>query len=81
MSGNERSTEQLTAVTDCRDLVRPAAAAQRLPSRDLDTSLVAGDERGRRVAAFAGGGVLVVGAVAALHNLYRSGDDAAELIA
>ncbi|CPR72494.1 putative toxin [Mycobacteroides abscessus] len=81
MSGNERSTEQLTAVTDCRDLVRSAAAAQRLPSRDLDTSLVAGDERGRRVAAFAGGSVLVVGAVTALHNLYRSGDDAAELIA
>ncbi|SKK57254.1 Uncharacterized protein containing DHHC-type Zn finger [Mycobacteroides abscessus subsp. bolletii] len=81
MSGNERSTEQLTAVTDCRDLVRPAAAAQRLPSRDLDTSLVSGHERGRRAAAFASGGVLVVGAVAALHNLYRSGDDAAELIA
>ncbi|WP_074342566.1 putative toxin [Mycobacteroides abscessus] len=81
MSGNERSTEQLTAVTDCRDLVRSAAAAQRLPSGDLDTSLVAGDERGRRVAAFAGGSVLVVGAVTALHNLYRSGDDAAELIA
>ncbi|SIJ47974.1 Uncharacterised protein [Mycobacteroides abscessus subsp. abscessus] len=80
MSGNERSTEQLTAVTDCRDLVRSAAAAQRLPSGDLDTSLVAGDERGRRVAAFAGGSVLVVGAVTALHNLYRSGDDAAELI-
>ncbi len=80
VSGNERSTKQLIAVTDCRDLVRSAAAAQRLPSRDLDTSLVAGDERGRRVAAFAGGGVLVVGAVAALHNLYRSGDDAAELI-
>nr|WP_234799547.1 YIP1 family protein [Mycobacteroides abscessus] len=80
MSGNERSTEQLTAVTDCRDLVRPAAAAQRLPSRDLDTSLVSGHERGRRVAAFAGGSVLVVGAVTALHNLYRSGDDAAELI-
>lgn len=33
------------------------------------------------MAAFAGGGVLVVGAVTALHNLYRSGDDAAELIA
>ncbi|WP_109548585.1 hypothetical protein [Mycobacteroides abscessus] len=33
------------------------------------------------MAAFASGGVLVVGAVAALHNLYRSGDDAAELIA
>ncbi|MBL3752868.1 putative toxin [Mycobacteroides abscessus] len=80
MSGNERSTEQLTAVTDCRDLVRSAAAAQRLPSGDLDTSLVAGDERGRRAAAFASGGVLVVGAVAALHNLYRNGDDAAELI-
>ncbi|SID90950.1 putative toxin [Mycobacteroides abscessus] len=81
MSGNERSTEQLTAVTDCRDLVRSAAAAQRLPSGDLDTSLVSGHERGRRVAAFAGGSVLVVGAVTALHNLYRSGDDAAELIA
>ncbi|SLG33283.1 Uncharacterised protein [Mycobacteroides abscessus subsp. abscessus] len=80
MSGNERSTKQLIAVTDCRDLVRPAAAAQRLPSGDLDTSLVSGDERGRRVAAFASGGVLVVGAVAALHNLYRSGDGAAELI-
>ncbi|SLF24644.1 Uncharacterised protein [Mycobacteroides abscessus subsp. bolletii] len=81
MSGNERSTKQLIAVTDCRDLVRPAAAAQRLPSGDLDTSLVSGHERGRRAAAFASGGVLVVGAVAALHNLYRSGDDAAELIA
>ncbi|SHU00062.1 Uncharacterised protein [Mycobacteroides abscessus subsp. bolletii] len=80
MSGNERSTEQLIAVTDCRDLVRSAAAAQRLPSPDLDTSLVSGDEHGRRVAAFAGGCVLVVGAVAALHNLYRGGDDAAELI-
>ncbi|CPV70004.1 putative toxin [Mycobacteroides abscessus] len=80
MSGNERSTEQLTAVTDCRDLVRSAAAAQRLPSGDLDTSLVAGDGGGRRAAAFASGGVLVVGAVAALHNLYRNGDDAAELI-
>ncbi|SIB71228.1 Uncharacterised protein [Mycobacteroides abscessus subsp. abscessus] len=81
MSGNERSTKQLIAVTDCRDLVRPAAAAQRLPSGNLDTSPVLGHERGRRVAAFASGGVLVVGAVAALHNLYRSGDDAAELIA
>uniref|UniRef100_UPI00373FCCC2 hypothetical protein n=1 Tax=Mycobacteroides abscessus TaxID=36809 RepID=UPI00373FCCC2 len=68
-------------MTDCRDLVRPAAAAQRLPSGGLDTSLVSGHERGRRAAAFASGGVLVVGAVAALHNLYRSGDDAAELIA
>ncbi|WP_079473891.1 DNA/RNA non-specific endonuclease [Mycobacteroides abscessus] len=67
-------------MTDCRDLVRPAAAAQRLPSGDLDTSLVSGHERGRRAAAFASGGVLVVGAVAALHNLYRSGDGAAELI-
>lgn len=35
---------------------------------------------GRRLAAFAGGSVLVIGAVAALHNLYRSGDDAAALI-
>nr|WP_236746537.1 hypothetical protein [Mycobacteroides abscessus] len=42
---------------------------------------MSGHERGRRAAAFASGGVLVVGAVAALHNLYRSGDDAAELIA
>lgn len=42
---------------------------------------MSGHERGRGVAAFASGGVLVVGAVAALHNLYRSGDDAAELIA
>nr|WP_330359702.1 hypothetical protein [Mycobacteroides abscessus] len=41
---------------------------------------MSGDERGRGVAAFAGGCVLVVGAVVALHNLYRSGDDAAELI-
>ncbi|ORB58215.1 YIP1 family protein [Mycobacteroides saopaulense] len=32
------------------------------------------------MAAFAGGSVLVIGAVAALHNLYRSGDDAAALI-
>nr|WP_235604548.1 toxin glutamine deamidase domain-containing protein [Mycobacteroides chelonae] len=48
--------------------------------RDLEPGRTAGSDLGHRLAAFAVGGVLVVGAVAALHHLYRSGDSAAELI-
>ncbi|TDZ82903.1 hypothetical protein DE4585_01695 [Mycobacteroides salmoniphilum] len=80
MPGNDRSTEQLTAVTDCRDLTHSGAVAQELPVRDLEQRRGAVADSGRRLAAFAAGGVLVVGAVAALHNLYRGGDSAAELI-
>ncbi|WP_237161122.1 methyl-accepting chemotaxis protein [Mycobacteroides salmoniphilum] len=80
MSGNDRSTEQLTAVSDCRDMAHSAAATQELPVRDLEQRGSVEIDTGRRLAAFAAGGVLVVGAVAALHNLYRSGDSAAELI-
>ncbi|TDZ80102.1 hypothetical protein DE4585_03853 [Mycobacteroides salmoniphilum] len=80
MSGNDRSTEQLTAVTDCRDLAHSGAATQELPVRDLEQRRGAVADSGRRLAAFAAGSVLVFGAVAALHNLYRGGDSAAELI-
>ncbi|GKT31190.1 hypothetical protein ADUPG1_001891, partial [Aduncisulcus paluster] len=70
----------LTAVTECRDLARSAAVAQKLPARDRAHESSSESNFGRRLAAFAAGGVLVVGAVAALHNLYRSGDGAADLI-
>ncbi|OHU22406.1 hypothetical protein BKG76_18300 [Mycobacteroides franklinii] len=80
MSGNERSTEQLTAVSECRDLAHSAALTQELPVRDGAHESRLEHDTWRRMAAFAVGGVLVVGAVAALHNLYRSGDGAADLI-
>ncbi|MFA4084196.1 amidase domain-containing protein [Mycobacteroides salmoniphilum] len=80
MSGTERSTEALTAVTDCRDLAHSGAVTRELPARDLEQRRGAEVDAGRRLAAFAAGGVLVVGAVAALHNLYRGGDGVAELI-
>ncbi|MFD6196410.1 hypothetical protein ACFWE3_06855 [Mycobacteriaceae bacterium NPDC060252] len=80
MAGNDRSTEQRTAVTDCRDLAHSAADVQELPARDLEPRRGAQGDAGRRLAAFAVGSVLVVGAVAALHHLYRGGDGAADLI-
>ncbi|WP_336513289.1 YIP1 family protein [Mycobacteroides franklinii] len=80
MSGNDRSTEQLTAVTECRDLARSAEVAQELPELDAAHEFGLEHDMWRRLASFAAGGVLVVGAVAALHNLYRSGDGAADLI-
>ncbi len=80
MSGNDRSTEQLTAVTDCRDLAHSGAATQELPVRDLEQRRGVEVDSGRRLTAFAVGSALVVGAVAALHNLYRSGDGAVELV-
>ncbi|MGC7251427.1 hypothetical protein RBA00_20545, partial [Mycobacteroides abscessus subsp. massiliense] len=80
MSGTEGSAKALTAVTDCRDLTRSSAATQELPARDRAPQSRLDRDPALRLAAFAGGSVLVVGAVAALHNLYRSGDDAAALI-
>ncbi|TDZ80277.1 hypothetical protein [Mycobacteroides salmoniphilum] len=80
MSGNERSTEQLTAVTECRDLARSTVVTQELPAPNRAPQFSSAADSGRRLAAFAVGSALVVGAVAALHNLYRGGDGAAELI-
>ncbi|GLE57302.1 hypothetical protein NJBCHELONAE_26110 [Mycobacteroides chelonae] len=80
MAGNGESTEQLTAVAVARDKARSDETTQKLPMRDLEPGRTAGSDLGHRLAAFAVGGVLVVGAVAALHHLYRSGDSATELI-
>ncbi|OHU48027.1 hypothetical protein [Mycobacteroides chelonae] len=80
MAGNGESTEQLTAVAVARDKARSDETTQKLPVRDLEPGCTAGSDLGHRLAAFAVGGVLVVGAVAALHHLYRSGDSATELI-
>ncbi|MGV0585002.1 hypothetical protein ABQE45_14765 [Mycobacteroides chelonae] len=80
MAGNGESTEQLAAVAVARDKARSDETTQKLPVRDLEPGRTAGSDLGYRLAAFAVGGVLVVGAVAALHHLYRSGDSATELI-
>ncbi|GAB5905581.1 hypothetical protein [Mycobacteroides chelonae] len=80
MAGNGESTEQLAAVAVARDKARSDETTQKLPVRDLEPGRTAGSDLGHRLAAFAVGGVLVVGAVAALHHLYRSGDSATELI-
>ncbi|TDH23921.1 hypothetical protein EJ571_06400 [Mycobacteroides franklinii] len=61
-------------------MARSSAATQELPARDRAHQSSPEHDTGRRLAAFAAGGVLVVGAVAALHHLYRSGDGAADLI-
>ncbi len=61
-------------------MAHSAAATQELPACDPEQRRGVEVDAGRRLAAFAAGGVLVVGAVAALHNLYRGGDGAAELI-
>ncbi|MBF9315214.1 hypothetical protein HA135_00255 [Mycobacteroides chelonae] len=53
---------------------------QKLPTHDLDSPPSTENDPGRRLAAFAGGSVLVIGAVAALHNLYRGGDGVGDLI-
>ncbi|WP_237164662.1 hypothetical protein [Mycobacteroides salmoniphilum] len=55
-------------------------ATKQFPARDVESRSDAGNESGRRIAAFAAGSVLVVGAVAALHNIYRSGDSTTDLI-
>ncbi|MUM17974.1 hypothetical protein FZI91_17825 [Mycobacterium sp. CBMA271] len=81
MSGSNRSAKQLTAVTDCRDLARSGPATQELLTRDLASPSGVNRDSGRRLSSFAGGCVLVVGAVAALHNLYRDGDGVSDLIA
>lgn len=80
MAGYDASTERLTAVTECRNLAAAGAAVEELPVRDLESSPGTEFDAGRRVAAFAVGVILVVGAVAALHNLYRAGDSAADLL-
>ncbi|WP_286151300.1 MULTISPECIES: methyl-accepting chemotaxis protein [unclassified Mycobacterium] len=79
MSGTERSTEALTAVTECRDLARSSAVTRELPARDRAPQSSPDRDPGRRLAAFAGGSVLVIGAVIALHTLYRTGDGAGDL--
>lgn len=80
MAGYETSAERLTAVPDCRNLTAAAVAVDELPARDLETASGFSADIGRRAAAFAAGVVLVVGAVAGLHHLYRAGDSAADLI-
>ncbi|MDM2520657.1 DNA/RNA non-specific endonuclease [Mycobacteroides abscessus] len=50
-------------------------------THDLERRRITRSDSSRRLAAFAGGGVLVVGAVAAVHDLYRDGDGASALIA
>ncbi|MBL3735119.1 hypothetical protein [Mycobacteroides abscessus] len=81
MSGKKRSTEQLIAVTECRDLARSGVSMQELLTHNLERRRITRSDSGRRLAAFAGGSVLVVGAVAAVHDLYRDGDGASALIA
>ncbi|CPZ91168.1 Hypothetical protein ERS075656_03435 [Mycobacteroides abscessus] len=81
MSGKKRSTEELIVVTECRDLARPGVSTQKLLTHDLERRRITRSDSSRRLAAFAGGGVLVVGAVAAVHDLYRDGDGASALIA
>ncbi len=80
MSGNGRSTEQLTALSDCRDLTRSAAVTQELSAHDLEPVCHGADDSARRLAAFAAGAVLLVVGVAGLHNLYRAGDGMGELV-
>lgn len=53
---------------------------QELLTHNFERRRITRSDSGRRLAAFAGGSVLVVGAVAAVHGLYRSGDGAAELV-
>jgi len=74
------SAEHLTAVINCRKLAGSDVAMEQLPQSDLETQSGADGGAGRRLASFAAGGALVAGGVAALHNLYRSGDGAADLI-
>ncbi|MDM2471182.1 DNA/RNA non-specific endonuclease [Mycobacteroides abscessus] len=50
-------------------------------THDLERRRITRSDSSRRLAAFAGGGVLVVGAVAAVHDLCRDGDGASALIA
>lgn len=54
---------------------------QELLTHNLERRRITRSDSGRRLAAFAGGSVLVVGAVAAVHDLYRDGDGASALIA
>lgn len=79
MSGTERSTKALKAVSECRDLARSSAVTQELPARDRAPQSSPDGDPGRRLSAFAGGSVLVIGAVTALHKLYRTGDGVGDL--
>lgn len=72
MSPVDRDASEATTVLTCRDLThssepQTAPVAEPAPAGDA----------GRRVAAVAGGALLVVAAVAGLHGLYRAGSDAA----
>ncbi|OHU31229.1 hypothetical protein BKG76_06040 [Mycobacteroides franklinii] len=67
-------------MTNCRKLAGSDVATEQLPQSDLETQSGADGGAARRLASFAAGGALVAGGVAALHNLYRSGDSAADLI-
>ena len=80
MPGYLPSAEHLTAVTNCRILAGSDVVTEQLPQSDLETQSGAHGGAARRLASFAAGGALVAGGVAALHNLYRSGDSAADLI-
>ncbi len=80
MPGYVLSAEHLTAVINCRKLAGSDVAIEQLPQPDLETQSGADGGVTRRLASFAAGGALVAGGVAALHNLYRSGDSAADLI-
>lgn len=80
MPGYVLSAEHLTAVINCRKLAGSDVAMEQLPQPDLETQSGADGGVTRRLASFAAGGALVAGGVAALHNLYRSGDSAADLI-
>ncbi len=80
MARHELPAEYLTAGVDDRDMATQPVATKQFPARDVEPRSDAGKESGRRVTAFAAGCILVVGAVAALHNLYRSGDSTADLI-
>ena len=80
MARHELPAEYLTAGVENRDMATQPVATKQFSARDVESRSDAGKESGRRVAAFAAGCILVVGAVAALHNLYRSGDSTADLI-
>ncbi|MFD6197480.1 hypothetical protein ACFWE3_12320 [Mycobacteriaceae bacterium NPDC060252] len=80
MSGHEHSENQLKAITKCRDLADSAVQTHELPTYELESRMGDEGDTVRRLASFAVGSILVVGAVGALHGLYRSGDSPTELI-
>lgn len=79
MSGYGRSTKHIAVVNNLDHSTNHTAGESGLPARDRAPQSSPDRDPGRRLAAFAGGSVLVIGAVAALHNLYRSGDGVGDL--